>query len=245
MSWTYTIMCGRFWSNIAHSKLKLHKMIAHSQVALATYICFALLAASYYICGYLGKKIRFSSGYYFAHKYMAVFTIATTFLSSYVVRVLASADEYGYEHNELYYFHVVSATLFALNMITLLVVNGRSNPAIHKKFVKVSAVLIILTITSGVIFINAYTKKKVTSSVNYVEPGIFCLIFTAFFDRIAPSAQTCLWPKKEERFGSSSAVERPPVGISTFGIIYLCQIIGNMPIDEKHSSKLLQSDAGR
>lgn len=148
-------------------------MIAHSQVALATYACFTLLAASYYMCGYLGKRIRLNSGFYFPHVYMAVMTVVITFLSSFVVRVLASADEYGYEHNELYYFHVSSASLFAVCMIVLLVINGRTNPTLHKKLVKLSAVLIILTITSGVIFINAYTKKKITSSVNCVEPGIF------------------------------------------------------------------------
>lgn len=129
------------------------KTLTHNQILVAIYSLFAILIACYLICGYIGKRVRISKELYRPHVFMALLTVFTAGVTSYIASLLAGLDPVRREPSVALHVHIVSSILFSVSIIAMLVVNGRAFPRIHKRLVRATALFLALMIISSLFFI--------------------------------------------------------------------------------------------
>jgi hypothetical protein len=134
-------------------------MLQHSEVITGIFLCFSVLLLSYYACGRLGRLIKSGRAIIIRvdlvkiHTIAASLTVLSAIATANTARLLAATDIQRREHSWVIDVHIVSASIFILGIIAMMVFNGSVRPKLHSRILKLCHISLAVMFLTSIYFI--------------------------------------------------------------------------------------------
>lgn len=135
-------------------------------------ILLSFLSILYIFCAILGPYAKRENDLFYLHAVFAWLTVIFTLITIYVIEVMVHSSGRG-DRGWIFWIHLPIAIGFTYTLIRLLYINGRRNPARHKKLVSWNKKLFIGMLITGAILLYQFTERSNAKNISSPKAGIF------------------------------------------------------------------------